>query len=275
MLKETNSTARALPRLLLAALTLFAALPVRTATGQTAQPVSYEKLLADSSSRLKDDKADQVQEVLSLLGAGGKALDAAGVVLELKRNWPAYPAGSPIMVPADVRPRLMLEGKENDRLQSVVKPLLAYAGLVNRVRLLVFRSEVPITMFVHPNALLVSTRALVLLDDKELEAECAHEVVHLIPQQLYRAAVDAGDYRTQRLVELFCDAGAAALIFGRGGDPRKLISGHDKMASVLEVEFQDHQGKKHPALKQRKQLNEALLKEFTSATTAATLAGAR
>src|SRR5205807_2685364 len=141
-------------------------------------------------------------------------------------------------------------------------------------RPLLFRSEMPVTLFVNPSALIISTRAMELLDDEEIEALSAHELVHPIAQPVFRKAVDERDQRVMRLVELFCDAGGAALISSKGGNPRKLYSGLSKLNQVMELEFQEYQrGTDHPTLKARKQLNDALVGAFGQTVKEAKIAG--
>jgi hypothetical protein len=243
-----------------------------TARGQAEQGLSYEKLLADVAARSNAATPDQVREVLALFGAGarGGRVEPEAVAAELRRCWPEPVAGAPVLIPADVRQRLITEGRDFEKMAAAVMPLLKFARLEDRVRPFLFRSEVPISFFVYPNALFVSTRALALLDAEELEAQAAHEITHLVGQALYRRAVDESDERTRRLVELFCDAGGAAIIAAKGGDPHKLVTGLEKMASVLEVEFGEYQrGTKHPTIKARRELNAALIGEFKRAAQAA------
>jgi hypothetical protein len=248
--------------------------PSLPAAGQAAQRPSYEKLLADVTARPEVATPDQVREVLALFGAGAHGgVEPGTVAAELRRSWPEPVARAPVMIPAEVRQRLIPEGKNVEKMAGAITPLLKFARLEGRVRPFLFRSEVPITFFVYPNALFVSTRALALLDAEELEAQVAHEVTHLVGQALYRRAVDGGDDRTRRLLELFCDAGGAAIITAKGGNARKLVSGLEKMASVLEVEFGEYQrGTKHPTMKARRQLNDALVGEFKRAALAAAAA---
>lgn len=263
----------ALPLLQSAALFLALAAPSAGVAGQTVRTVSYEKLLSDAAARQKDGKADPVREVMDIFAPGAEALNAGAVVASFKSNWPAYEPGTPVRVQPEVRERLVWEGEQYARFVRVVKPLLQFCGLESRVRPLLFKSEVPVTMLVSPNALVFSTRAVALLDDAEIEAMASHEVLHILAQPLKVKAVDERDEKTLRLIELFCDAGGTALVAARGGDPKKMISGLHKMSGVLEVEFQEHQrGTKHPPMKMRKQLNDALTKVF-AASVATTRAG--
>jgi hypothetical protein len=262
---------KTLPGRLLPLLALtIASLISQSARTQSLQQAGYVKLLSAAAERQKGVKSDQVRDVLDLFSGGAPSVNAGDVFSALKRDWPEYQQGTPIRVPSEVREGLVTEGKEFDHFVSVVRPLLASCGLERRVRPLLFKSEVPVTMFVFPNALVFSTRAVALLDDAEIDALASHEVVHIVGQPVLVKAVDDHDDAALRLVELFCDAGGAAIIQARGGDPRKLVSGLNKINSVLEIEFQDYQrGTKHPPIKVRKQLNDALVQEFAPAANTA------
>lgn len=243
------------------------------ALAQITQPISYEKLLSEAAQR-KGDPDAQVQTILNILGGGAQQYNAGEVLANIKRNWPKADPDAPIRVLPEIRSSMVTDGDDFERLMRVGKPLLRFCWLEERVRLILFKSEVPVVAFIYPNVLTVSTRTMALFNDDQLSAACSHEVMHLLANKQMRQARDKHDNQTMRMLELFYDAGAAAIIVSRGSkigsDPRSLIAAYSKMNAVLEIEFQQYQdGTVHPPLKVRQQLNDALYRLFVGAPTVA------
>ena len=188
----------------------------------------------------------------------------------IKNSYPALPEDRTIRVLPYIREHQITEGKSYERVKQVADKLLRFMSLQERVRLIYFDSEVPVTAFSYPFALIVSNAAAELLSDEELEAVMAHEICHLIIYGNFKAAVDSNDFKQLRTIELFCDAGAIAIIEAKGKDPEKLISGLEKMQEMLvRVNNDTEDGLKHPTLKQRRKFFKELTQKFTVATSRA------
>jgi hypothetical protein len=152
---------------------------------------------------------------------------------------------------------LRLLGRDQDyrRLQNALQPILKCLGLEGSVCAVLFESDVPVIALSSPNGLMISTRTLALLSDEELRVIVTHELCHILLTKVFRAAVDAKDYRTLRVIELFCDAGAVAITVARGVDPGLLMSGLRRMQQVLEIEFGEDDFKgTHPTLDEQARL---------------------
>lgn len=244
---------------------LIVALAIHTAQAQpTPGAVSYQQLISESIARQsKDAKLDQVQELLNVLRTGGSTLYASELAVHLRQNYPAIKEGAPIRVLPEWRDRLIFKGSDYTKLQELVTPLLRLCWLDKKVAVLLFKFEKPIVAFSYPNAVIISTRARALLNDEELEALVAHELNHSILRDLFIRATDANDNRTLRFIELFCDAGSAALLEARNKNPRALITGLYKLDQVLKLEFGEVDGKNYPRMDLRERLNDSLIREFS------------
>jgi hypothetical protein len=244
--------------------TLLAVLALSTAAqSQTYKDFSYANLLGQAIDKQQKDKIDEGKAALELIAAGNETIYAGEVTANLKRSYQSIEAANIIRLLPEMRSNLITRGEDFDRLNAALMPLLKFCWLEKRVALILFKSEVPVIVLSYPNALIVSTRAMSLLNNAELEAVAAHEICHLIGHNYFREASDKNDKRALRLIELFCDAGAAAIISAKGKDPSKLISGYYKMEAVLELEFgEDGRKGKHPTIETRKRLNDELCRRF-------------
>lgn len=232
------------------------------AAGQTYKDFSYANLLGQAIERQQKEKTDETKAALELIAAGRDTIYAGEITANLKRSYPAESADKIRLLP-EMRSNLVTKGDDLDRLNSALMPLLKFCWLERKVALILFRSEVPVVALSYPNALIVSTRALSLLNNDELEAVAAHEICHLIGHEYFRNAADRNDRRALRLIELFCDAGAASIISAKGKDPARLISGYYKMQAVLELELgEDGRKGTHPTIEARKRLNSELSRRF-------------
>ncbi len=235
------------------------------ALAQINHRVSYEALLSEAAASATNhgiSQEDEVAEIVKVIGAGGERIYAGEVAARLRQNFPQIDEQARIRLPAEVRSTLVPNGEEYERLVRVTRPLLQFCWLEGKVVPVLFRSEAPIVMTSWPNALIFSTRAMSLLTDEEIVAVSAHEVCHLIVRSITKRAVDNHDNRTLRLVELFCDAGATAILTGWGRDARPLISGLTKQQNILENEFQELLPRSDPTMKNRKLLFDTLSNAF-------------
>lgn len=230
------------------------------ASAQTAQPASYEVRLTEAAARAAAVKGfDEPAEAVRILTDGAASTTAGEILARMKGSLPASGYDQPIRLLPSMSENLVREGKEYQRLAALAQPVLKLLGLEGRVRPLLYRWEAPIVAHSWPNAVIVSTRAMSLLSDDELQAQLGHELFHLVGRKVFTEAVDAKNERVLRLIELFCDGGGAAVMTSLGKDPRKLVSGLSKMQGVLEVEFGENFRKgRNPTLKDRKKLTEEL-----------------
>lgn len=188
------------------------------------------------------------------------------ITAALKSSYPEIPADKTIRVPPYVNKNRITEGEDFIRVKKIADNLLKYMWLENRVKLIYFNSEVPVTGFSYPYALIVSNAAEQILTDEELESLFAHEIMHLIVQDIYKPAVEGNNFKLRRAVELFCDAGAISILEAKGKNSQNLISALEKMQEVVErVNGDKDGGMEHPTIKQRKQLYNQLTNKFTLA----------
>jgi hypothetical protein len=222
--------------------------------GNSAAESSYSVLIKERAVRTGRDTADEVAEVIEIIGANGR-LSATDLAKRVKDEMPEIDSNAPVKVLDEVLANIVRGDDDEQRMRDVLQPVLNFLGLEDRVRAVLFRSEVPVVALSPPNGLMISTRALAILNDEELRAIVTHELCHLPLTDVFRTAVDAKDYRTMRVIELFCDASAVAVMFARGVDPRLLTSGLRRMQQVLEVEFGERDLKgTHPTLDERERL---------------------
>ena len=244
------------------ALTLILLITPFGAAQVTTKELSYSDILSDSINRQRSNsKLDEVQETLEVLRAGSetpKELTAA-----LKRNYPLIPEGASIKVLPEMRQNLILKGPEYTRLVSALSSLLKLCQLENKLIPILYRSERPIVALSYPNAIIFSTRTLALLNDNEIEGIAAHELNHLVARELFIKAIDTKDDQALRIIELFCDAAGASLLQALNKTPRALITALYKIQQVLQLEFNDGEGKDHPRMGLRDRLNKTLIKEFS------------
>jgi hypothetical protein len=159
----------------------------------------------------------------------------AEITASLKGSYPALPEDRPIRVLPYVREHLIPSGKDYDRAKAVADKSLKFIWLQDRIRFIYFDSEVPVTAFTYPFALVVSNSAADILTDEELEAVMAHEIIHLIVYPGFKEASDSSNFKQLRAIELFCDGGAIATLKTKGKDPNALITGLErKTASSIQ-----------------------------------------
>jgi hypothetical protein len=221
---------------------------VRADGGAGAAEPSYSALIKELVDKGKKGN-DEVEAALEIVGAGSHVLSASEIAARIRSNQPVIDPKATVLVPEEVLSGLIREGDDYRRLHQVLKPLLQFCGLDGLVHPILFKSELPVIGSSAPNGLMISTRSLALLSEEELRAIVAHELCHLIVTDAFRAAVDAKDYHTLRIIELFCDAGSAAIMKAQGYDPGSLINGLLKIWQVLELEFGERDLKgKHPVV---------------------------
>lgn len=189
------------------------------------------------------------------------------ITASIKSAYPAVPEDKTIRVLPYVREHQITEGKEFERVKTVAGKLLKFMNLQDRVRVIYFDSEVPVTAFTYPFALCVSSAAANLLTDEELDAEMSHEIMHLIFYPNFKAAIENNNLKELRAIELLCDGGAISILEARGRNSENLISGLEKMQSLLQKVNNDaDDGLKHPTLKQRRSFYKQLTQRFNLAT---------
>jgi hypothetical protein len=221
--------------------------------------ISYSALIRERAAKVKKG-SDEVDEALTIFSAGSSTISASETAKRIKHNLPPIALKATVRVPEEVLSILVHEGDDYRELRQTLQPLIRFFDLEGRVLPVLFRSERPVIGSSPPNGLMISTRAQALLSRQELLAVAAHELVHLIVVDAFRAAVEAKDYRTLRVIELFCDAGAAAIMVAMGGNPQSAINGLLKMQQVLELEFdvRDTKGK-HPTMNTRIRLSKEVI----------------
>jgi hypothetical protein len=262
-----------LPAIILASVLLSPPLPVFAASdGGRGDVVSYSALIRESTTRAKN-RSDEVEAALEIISAGRDYLSAAEIATRIKTNFPEIAPKASVRVPEEVLDHLIREGDVYRDLQATLRPLLEFYGLEGRVLPVLFQSEMPVVGSSAPNGLMISTRAVALLGKEELRGVVAHELCHLVVTDVFRAAIDVRDYRTLRIIELFCDAGAAATMRALERDPRSVINGLLKLQQVLEMEFgeRDVEGK-HPTLNTRIRLSREIIGRFAPETRSSTAA---
>lgn len=209
---------------------------------------------------------DEVDISLSMIKNDLTNYYPSEITAAIKKSYPSLPEDKTIRVLPYVREHMISEGKEYERVKRIAGNLLKFMYLQERVRVIYFDSEVPVTAFSYPYALIVSSAAEQLLSDDELEAVCAHEIMHLIVFDHFKDAIDKKDFKKMRSIELFCDGGAISIIDAKGKDAGNLISGLEKMQSVLEKVNNDlDTGIEHPTLKQRRRFYKELTQKFNLA----------
>lgn len=231
----------------------------------TAADISYERLLAASAKQRQESHGfDEVQEAIKVIGAGGENIYASEVTAHLRKNFPAVDPKAAIRIPSEMRDALIFKGSDYERLVKNATPVLAVGWLDKKVVPLLYKSERPVIALAYPNAIIFSTRAIALLTDVEIQGQTAHELCHLIAHDLFKRAVDSRDNRTLRLLELFCDAGAASILETKGKDPQAVITGLYKQQDVLQHEFGqlEFKNQDHPIMADRERLNKELVRQF-------------
>jgi hypothetical protein len=239
---------------------------VPASDGTRSDTISYSALIRECAAKAKKE-SDEVDEALEIVSAGSSTFSASEAATHIKQNLPLIALKATVRVPEEILSSLIREGDDYRELRATLQPLLRFFDLEGRVLPVLFRSEQPVVGSSAPNGLIISTRAQALLNREELQGVVAHELVHLIVVDVFRAAVDAKDYRTLRTIELFCDAGAAAIMKALGHDPRSVITGLLKIQQVLEIEFdsRDEAGK-HPTMSTRIRLSREVIGRFAPET---------
>lgn len=228
--------------------------------------ISYSALIRDRAAKARKE-SNEVEEALEIVSAGSSTLSASETAARIKQNLPPIALKDTVRVPEEVLSKIVREGDDYRELRETLQPLLRLFDLEGRVLPVLFRSEQPVIGSSPPNGLMISTRAQALLSREELQGVAAHELVHLIVVDVFRAAVDAKDDRTLRIIELFCDAGAAAIMKAMGHDPQSVIKGLLKIQQILELEFdvRDIKGK-HPTMDTRIRLSKEVIDRFAPET---------
>lgn len=242
---------------------LFLAAIVCTLTSNVFSQYNADKF---RSVLTRVDQISEQEAVLLLIKQDVPDYYPAEITSVFKKSYPAIPEDKTIRVLPFVRENMIEDGEDYQRVKKIALNLLKYMDLQNRIRLIYFNSDVPVTGFTYPFALIISNAAAGVLSDDELESVLAHEIAHLIVYANFKEAVDNNNLKQLRTIELFCDAAAIAIIKTKGKDPGNLITGLDKMQKLLERVNNDPDGGTfHPTMKQRRKFFGILNQKFDSA----------
>lgn len=148
-------------------------------------------------------------------------------------------------LPKGVNDHVDIDPAVNARLARIIAPLKPFMPWLPTIQLLVFDSKMPWAGLYGRSVLAVSTGALDLLDDSEMRAICAHEYAHWLWPLEYKCALDKGDSRAVRLIELKCDALGLFYFRRAGGSLRIFLSATRKMNDHPLV---PKDGDNHPSL---------------------------
>lgn len=111
-----------------------------------------------------------------------------------------------------------------------IQPVLMQFGRENYTRLVIFESNNPFVGLYRECLLLVSTKALELMNEEEQRAAAAHELAHESFIGEMRWADAENDNRQRRLIEIECDLTAVIALRRLGDDPLALVGAAEKFA---------------------------------------------
>lgn len=245
-------------------LTLALLAPIAS-IAQTSPAQSYdEQLTAAITSSKSNDNSAEIEAAIKVISSGREHATAREISARIRDSFPQFDPNQRVRLPQEVISNLVPRGASLDRLLHTLGPLLGYCNLIGKVYIVLFNSQAPVLELTPDgNAIVVSTRALDTLNDQELEALAAHELCHALVLKTHRQSVDARDRHALRVIELFCDAGAAALVTALNHDPASLISGLEKLQQILEVEYSISDYKAvHPSIQTRARLNTEIMRQF-------------
>lgn len=144
-------------------------------------------------------------------------------------------------------------GADVERIRRVLAPLFALHGGGSTLIISVLYTTQPKIGINRGSVLLITSGLLRLLNDDELLALSAHEVGHQYFRREFLRALDAGDNRALRIIELKCDAIAVLSLLILNHKPDALVRGLQwAKGSVYDLSSGDSSA--HPDLKLRKRL---------------------
>lgn len=254
----------------LAALTLISAAACTAFAQTSAGRPDYNLLLARSISRAQSDsRADEAKLAYEAVTDGGTVTKPASIAAAVRASFPEVDAKAAVLLPPEMTANVIRSGSRYDRLVAATARLLNATGLRGKVHPILFDSAVPTSGFSYPNAIFFSTRALATLSDDDIEALAAQALAHLVGRDLFKAAVDAKDDRALRVIELFCDGAAAALLASMGKDSGNVVSAVNAQLRTYEKSYGNATPpERFPDLKQRAKLVQMLAKQFKTQPTA-------
>jgi hypothetical protein len=214
--------------------------------------------LADG--REKGERAE-IERVLARFGARTPER-----VLEIVRSdrvtndwYGQRPAHWAERLPGFIRENRFGEGRELEKLRSVVVPVIALHGKTGLLEPVLFRSDRMYVGLVAGWGLAVSTRSLALLTPVELRAAAAHELGHIYTMGEAVTAERARDDSALRELELFSDGIAVVTLLLLGEDPRAVVRGIEREIARLSTSGVVMSAATHPSLAARKELNARLI----------------
>ena len=217
---------------------------------------------------LDNASSDSVSDVINFLKGDVPDFYPTEILASIRENYPEKSSDETIYVLPYMRNNLISSGDDYKRVHLISSKLIKFMRLDGRLSLVYYKSEIPITGFIYPNTLFISSSAESILSDSEIEALLAHELCHLIIHEEFKKHAENRDYKEMRLLELFADAVAITIIEGKkgSGSSESLIKGLKKMqARVTFVTGEIEDGLKHPTLKTREKLLGKLQQNFSKA----------
>jgi len=169
------------------------------------------------------------------------------------------PANYASLIPRHIQEKRLRGGSEVEKLRRLAAPILTLHQQTGVIEPLVFRDDQIYVALVGGWSLAVSTRALLMLTEEELQAAVAHEVGHIYTMVEAYYAERAKDDAKLRETELLADAVSALTMKALRKDPASLLRVIEKELSRLAaqgtVALTDAS---HPTTESRKVLNARL-----------------
>lgn len=111
-----------------------------------------------------------------------------------------------------------------------IQPVFIQFGRENYTKLVIFESNNPFVGLYRECLLLVSTKALEIMNEEEQRAVAAHELAHESFIGEMRRADAENDNRQRRLIEIECDLTAVIALRRLGDDPLAVAAAGEKFA---------------------------------------------
>jgi hypothetical protein len=209
----------------------------------------------------KEQESQAIERVLERLGEGtpqqilARLMSNKASIAWLQER----PADYASLIPRHLQERRLRGGSEVEKLRGLAAPILTLHQQTGVIEPLVFRDNQIYVALVGGWHLAVSTRALLMLTEEELQAAVAHEVGHIYTMVEAYYAERAKDDAKLRETELLADAVSALTMKALRKDPASLLRVIEKELSLLAaqgtVALTDAS---HPTTESRKVLNARL-----------------
>lgn len=209
----------------------------------------------------KEQEAQAIERVFERLGEGTPQQILARLMSNrASTTWlQERPANYASLIPHHIRERRLRGGSEVEKLRRHAAPILTLHHQTGVIEPLVFRDDQIYVALVGGWHLAVSTRALLMLTEEELQAAVAHEVGHIYTMVEAYYAERAKDHAKLRETELFADAVSALTMKALGKDPAAVLRGIEKDLSRLAARGTVAlTSASHPTTESRKVLNARL-----------------